>query len=119
MANRESVKKRCARGRRGGWDGGGPRAFVSGALMPAAVAAPSWAQGMHGVRREVRMKRFIWTVLATTVSTMGAAYALRLLDRVWRAATAEAPPDMPRWARLLVARPIKEQVKQRVRPDTP
>jgi hypothetical protein len=65
------------------------------------------------------MKRFIWTVLATAVSTMSAAYALRALDRLWRAATSEPPPDMPRWARLLVARPLKQQVKQRVRPDTP
>lgn len=65
------------------------------------------------------MKRFIWTVLATAVSAMSAAYAMRALDRLWRAVTSEPPPDMPRWARFLVARPLKHQVKERVHPDTP
>ncbi len=65
------------------------------------------------------MKKLIWTVLATAVSSLSAAYALRALDRVWRAATSEAPPEMPRWARFLVARPLKHQVKERVHPDTP
>lgn len=65
------------------------------------------------------MKRFIWTVLATAVSSMAASYALRALGRVWLAVTSEPPPGTPLWQRLLVARPVQHQVKKSVQPDTP
>lgn len=80
-------------------------------------------EARHGVctvdEGGIPMKRFIWTVLATAVSSMGAAYALRALDRMWCAVTSEPPPAMPAWARFLVARPLKRQVEQRVHPGTP
>lgn len=65
------------------------------------------------------MKKLIWTVLAAAVSSISAAYALRALDRMWRRTTGETPPEMPTWARFLVARPLKRQVTERVHPDTP
>jgi hypothetical protein len=65
------------------------------------------------------MKRFIWTVLATAVSSVSAAYAVRALYRVWCVVMDEPPPGTPTWAGWLVARPLEHQVKHRVNPDNP
>ncbi|HUQ03274.1 MAG TPA: hypothetical protein VM261_12315 [Kofleriaceae bacterium] len=56
------------------------------------------------------MKKIAWTITMAMASAAGAALAGRAAGMVWRMATNEAPPEMPWWARWLVARPIKAGV---------
>jgi hypothetical protein len=60
------------------------------------------------------VKRLIWTVLVAAVTTATAGLAARLLDRAWRRLIKEPPPEMPSWARLLVGKPLRKQIQQRV-----
>ena len=62
------------------------------------------------------MKKLIWTALATLTSALAAAATLRLMDRLWRRVVKEPPPEAPRWARMLVGRPVQKQVATRVHP---
>ena len=60
------------------------------------------------------MKKLVWTALVTAASAMTAALVARVLDRAWRRIVKEAPPEMPRWARMLVGKPLKGQIERRV-----
>jgi hypothetical protein len=60
------------------------------------------------------MRKMIWTALVTLLSAASAALAVRVADRLWRGVTHEPPPAVPRWARLLVGRPVKHRVAGRV-----
>jgi hypothetical protein len=61
------------------------------------------------------MKKLIWTALVVLSSAAGAALVARLVDLAWRRIVGEPPPEVPRWARLLVS-PIKNQVQRSVGP---
>lgn len=63
------------------------------------------------------MKKFLWTLAVALVSTAAASLALRLLDRAYRGVTKHPPPEMPRWAKLLVS-PIRKQVASTVEPSS-
>jgi hypothetical protein len=52
-------------------------------------------------------KRILWTITVSLASAAGAALAGRAVDKLWRTATHETPPDMPWWARWLVAKPVR------------
>ncbi|MDB4957911.1 MAG: hypothetical protein JWO36_5480 [Myxococcales bacterium] len=56
------------------------------------------------------MKKLIWTALAALSTAAAAALMLRLLDHAWRRIVREAPPETPRWARMLVS-PLRKQVE--------
>ena len=53
------------------------------------------------------MKKLLWTALAAAVSAAAASGAMRLLRYMWRKSTHEEPPEQPRWAQLLVGKPLK------------
>ena len=57
-------------------------------------------------------------VLAAVTSAAGAALAVRLMDLAWRKATHEPPPEVPKWARMLVGRPVQKQVVHRLGPPS-
>ena len=61
------------------------------------------------------MKKLIWTALAALTSAASAALAVYLVDLAWRRLVGEPPPEMPRWARLLMS-PVKQQVQHSVEP---
>lgn len=61
------------------------------------------------------MKKLIWTALAVLTSAASAALMVRLVDVAWRRLVKEPPPEMPRWARLVLS-PIKKQVQHRIEP---
>jgi hypothetical protein len=65
------------------------------------------------------MKKLLWTALAAAVTTAAAAAAMRLLRYMWRKSTHEDPPEQPRWARLLVEKPLKAGTKAAIAADTP
>lgn len=60
--------------------------------------------------------KVMWTVLVTLASAAGAALAARAVDKAWRTATHEPPPDMPWWTRWFVARPAQAAVTSALRP---
>lgn len=53
------------------------------------------------------MKKVLWAVLVTGTSALAATLAARGIDKAWRAIAKEPPPDMPWWARWLVAKPVQ------------
>lgn len=59
------------------------------------------------------MKKLIWTALAMLASAASAALVVRIVDLAWRRIVGERPPEMPRWARLLVS-PFKRRVEHRI-----
>ena len=61
------------------------------------------------------MKKLIWTALAVLASAASAALVVRLIDLAWRRIVGEPPPEMPRWARLLVS-PVKKRVEHSIEP---
>ncbi len=61
------------------------------------------------------MKKFLWTLTVALTSTAMAALTVRILDRAYRRFAQEPPPEMPRWARFMVA-PIKRPVAHAVEP---
>jgi peptidoglycan/LPS O-acetylase OafA/YrhL len=61
------------------------------------------------------MQKFLWTLTIALVSTAAAALSVRLLDRAYRRVTKHPPPEVPKWARLLVS-PIRKQVANKVEP---
>jgi hypothetical protein len=58
------------------------------------------------------MKRAVWTALAAGVTAGAAMLALRALRYVWRRVTHEEPPDESRWAKWLVAAPLKKGIER-------
>lgn len=60
------------------------------------------------------MKKVAWTGLVAVLTGVSAAAALRLADRLWRMFLHEPPPEMPRVARLLVAKPVHQRVQHRL-----
>ena len=54
------------------------------------------------------MKKLAWTALVTLASALATRVAVRALDLVWRRATNEAPPPIPRWAHFLVGKTTKQ-----------
>jgi hypothetical protein len=62
------------------------------------------------------MKKFLWTLTVALVSTAAASLAVRLLDRAYRGFARRPPPEMPKWAKLLVS-PLKKQVANTVEPS--
>lgn len=65
------------------------------------------------------MKKLLWTALAAAVTTAAASAAMRLLRYMWRKSTHEDPPEQPRWAQLLVGKPLKSGTKKAIASDTP
>lgn len=65
------------------------------------------------------MKRLLWTTLVTLASAVAAGAASRLADRLWRWITRTPPPDVPGWARFLVAGRLHRRVRQHLYPATP
>jgi hypothetical protein len=63
----------------------------------------------------IAMKKLIWTALLVLSSAASAALMARIVDLAWRRIVGEPPPEMPRWARLVVS-PVKKQVQHSVEP---
>jgi hypothetical protein len=61
------------------------------------------------------MRKLLWTVLATAVSTACAAAAVRGLAWAWRKVAKENPPDMPGWG-FLIGKPLTNLVRRAVHP---
>ena len=61
------------------------------------------------------MKKLVWTILATAVSTLAAAYAVKALALAWKHVQHEPPPESPKWAtalsRLFVRKPVEHAVQ--------
>ena len=64
------------------------------------------------------MKKLLWTALVALGSAAAAAATTRLLDRLWRRVAKEPPPEMPGWARLLIGKPLRSRVQDRIHPET-
>ena len=56
------------------------------------------------------MEKLVWTVAVTLTSALAATLTARAMGSLWQRATGERPPEMPRWARWLVARPLRAGV---------
>jgi hypothetical protein len=56
------------------------------------------------------MRKALWTALVTALTAASAALAVRLASRLWEAVAKEPPPEVPAWARWLVAKPLHRGV---------
>lgn len=63
------------------------------------------------------MKQMLWITASAVAAGLGAAYALRALDSMWRRTTRQAPPEMPKWGKL-VGLPLRIGVKSHYAPPT-
>ena len=59
------------------------------------------------------MKKLIWTALVVLTSAASAALVARIVDLGWRRVVGQPPPEMPRWARMMVS-PVKKRVEHRI-----
>ncbi len=58
-------------------------------------------------------KKLVFAALVAASSVVSAALAARAISLLWTKALHEPPPDIPRWARLLVAGPLQRRLGQR------
>ena len=63
------------------------------------------------------MRNVVWTALVGAATALSSSLAVRVVDRVWRRVAHEAPPEAPKWARLMIAWPIGRAVTHTVRRD--
>jgi hypothetical protein len=55
------------------------------------------------------MKKLLWTLVVALTSTAMAAFSVRVLERAYRRIMKHPPPEIPRWARMLVS-PIHKRL---------
>ena len=63
----------------------------------------------------MQLQKFLWTLALGVVSTVAAALAARLLDRGYRRVTHHDPPEVPKWARMIVG-PATKPIARAVQP---
>ncbi len=61
------------------------------------------------------IKKVIWTALVTAASAGSSMLAVRGVHFLWRALAKESPPEVPRWARILVGGPVRSTLFGRLR----
>lgn len=60
------------------------------------------------------MKKLIWTMLVMGASAAGASLAMRAAAWLWERVEHGPPPPPPRWARILLGKPVQKQVHKRL-----
>ncbi len=60
------------------------------------------------------MKKLVWTMLVMGASAAGASLAVRAVAWLWERVEHGSPPPPPRWARILLGKPVQKQVHKRL-----